>query len=429
MKKNLFDDIDEREMDKLLKDLDPDDYKIDPKVRDRIYGKFLEGKRELDKENKKPWYRKGLIAAAAVLLAFSIYQIPAVQATVNKLFSFIPGIGAVEETDKKLLVGKLSVIEDPDNKLISFSDAISKGESIEFRIKIKEQNIKIEEENSGLSELKDYQLFIKDKQVMSEPMGMISKSDSETFNFLSYSTEIKEGDKVKLINGRHNFKLEGKIHVADVNKPGDLPSASNDGVSVFASVLKGEKDWEISLYSLSDTKDVISFSKDLPYTEDGYLFETESGNYRAKLPTSWGSAYIPPLTLKIPETVKKGTLVLPYVEYETKDSADVTVELPKVGAEVDTDIKVKLGESGITITKIYTDKDNGVPALQFKVDQTEHRITGFSLEKASGMSFDPNAGEGAILLIDQKGMEGTFKFKIVRPIFRIQKEFRIQLDL
>ncbi|MFB0917862.1 MAG: hypothetical protein QMB63_02175 [Clostridiaceae bacterium] len=111
MKKNLFDDIDEREMDKLLKDLDPDDYKIDPKVRDRIYGKFLEGKRELDKENKKPWYRKGLIAAAAVLLAFSIYQIPAVQATVNKLFSFIPGIGAVEETDKKLLVGKLSVIE------------------------------------------------------------------------------------------------------------------------------------------------------------------------------------------------------------------------------------------------------------------------------------------------------------------------------
>lgn len=429
MKKNIFEDMDEKDMDKLLKDLDPNDYKIDPVVSDRIYGKFLEGKKEQEQEKRKPWYGKGLIAAAAVLLAFSVYQIPAVQATVNKLFSFIPGIGAVEKTDKNLMVGKLNATKDSEGRILSFADAISKGESIEFRIRIKEENVKPEEDKSGLSELKNYKFFLNEKQITSVPMGMISKSDTETFNFISYGTTIKEGDSIRLINEKYNFSLEGKMQTADVNRPEDLPSASNDGVSVFATVLKGEKDWEISLYSLSETKDVISFNSDLPYSEDGYLFETEEGNYRAKMPSSWGSAYMAPLKLQVPESVNKGTLVLPYVEYETKDSAEVTVELPKSGAEVETDIKVKLGEGGITITRIYTDKENNVPALQFKVDPSEHKITGFGLEKASGMSFDPEAGEGAILLLDEKGKEGTFKFKIVRPVFRIQKEFRINLDL
>lgn len=422
----FLENLDDDEMKRLVNNFDEKDFEIDDITKKRIENKVI---KKIQKKNKKsPWKIAGL--AAAILLAVSLFN-PTVLAYMKGLIYFVPEVGPVANVDYEILIGEKMEIKDENNLLTFEPVIITKNNIVEMTFQINRGSINKTEET--FNDDIDFDFFLNGKKIEYDRNASGGGGDKNTTYVLSvgYNDEpIKVGDTIELRNEKRGIDIKTEMVRLEAKDPESLPRAEKEGITIYANVVKTDEGHDIYTFSEGENVKVEPIYSYFAVGREIYFINEEGEKVEVKIPEEWGSDLEPPL--KIKGNPGKGELIIPGVEFFTKETVEYTFKIPEKGEIEEPKDSFTLGEFEIHVDKVYWDELNETYALNISW-KTKEKLSltslGYFSKGVIHSSFDSEVGKATIGIDSSKIKNGKMTIEPTDPRFAYKEEFKIPLDL
>ena len=419
-KNKFLETLDQEDMERLLTDLDAADFRIDPEVSLRIQAKTRD---KIRKENQKTRKRSPLrYAAAALAVAAGLsFLSPQVRATMRDLFSFVPGVSAIQSEEPLLIVPDITMILGAE-KLNGQPVILANGKGVQLNMQI----FKAMDRNPSPAILNEFSLTVNGRALSGNPIGFTAGSDRVSTYGIYFEARVKSGDRVRVSHERLGFIMEGNLETLDAEDPQDLPHALAGDILTVAQPVKREGGWDIHMYALSDRVIPLSFTSSLEF--DGPLvFETAEKTYPVEMPDSYGTGFMPALNT---EGEGSGHLVIPSLAYTMDDKVKYTFRIPDEDEVYTPETGFTLAGVPVQVDRIYLPQENpGHIALD--LTWSSFGTTTLDLFWAEGESAGIHTGKNGMTLLLEKNasLTGRRTITLSEPEFTLHEEVRIPLVL
>lgn len=368
----FLEQLTQEDLDRLLAGMEPQDFALDDEVKDRIQakvkqrmGESLSGqslpnriaaadqiqrdiKISAGDQQRKPGRTRTLrrIAAALAVIGTLTLLSPQVQATVRRLVSLVPGIGMVESRHELLTASDVRILSG-ESQILRRPVLLSDGQHIQMTVQIKSAGGPKTDQSLDLGK---FQALLNGEPVTTRPVGSASGSDRETVFQVFFETAAKAGDQVRFNHPGLGLSVEGTLRSLSAQDPSDLPHARLGDILVMADPVAAEQGWEVYLYALSDVVKPLSFTESLDFDGEVSFLSDNGKTYPLVLPASYGTGFMPPLTLDAP--AGKGKLVIPSLSWTTQDTSKVKIQIPQPGEVIQPDTSFLFAGVPIRIQEI-----------------------------------------------------------------------------
>lgn len=413
--------LDQEEMDRLLAGIDESELRIDPKTVSRIQGRTMEAIRnERKTAGRRPWLRYA--AAALAVTAGLSFMSPQVRATMRELFSFVPGVGAIQPKGQLYLASDVTVISGQE-KLNGDPVILADEKGVQLNM----QTFSVTDRDDRLTTLEDFQLAVNGRTLVLSPTGFTAGGGDYASYSLFFETSVKPGDLVRISQDSLGFAVEGRLEKLDSQSPADLPHGKAGDITAVAQPLKREEGWDIHLYAISDRVIPLSFSTSLEFDQP-LLFKTADATYPVSLPTSYGTGFMP--AMKIEGTPGEGELVIPSLSYTLDERVRYTFRIPADGETYAPETGFTLAGFDITVKRIYQDPENHDHiALDLSWSATDDTTLDLFWPEGESVGIETTENGMTLLLEKQAGLTGRRTITLTEPEFTIHQEVRIPLVL
>lgn len=389
MKKKIIDTLDNLTIEQVEGLLDePIEMKINKKSRHRI--KKATFKKIGSNKVKRIYIPKKLVACVAAIAiictGLSIVGIDNVAAAINKLFTFIPGVGIKEKSDE--IVYAIAPIEEQiraGDMKANIVNAVYMDNCMNIIVQVRGKAvyhdgfaIYVNKEPIGLED-ESYSLSI--------------ASDSTMMN-ISYETEAPLKDDIYEIavagfSEPLSFKMIPCRDYEEIMQIG--PSDVHNGISIVTMTSKIEDHlivWCYPLRASNATQDTImgygQFEKYIE-TKNGQIFSNVGGwHLRDRL------------IFDMPESYEDATLHIPYLTMMRNEKDKLNINLPKNHTSEERDISLENTLGTIRVTEVRrepnvheSDKDTIFVKLAFDSNDQSKKLHSFEYEVAG--KYIPNA--------------------------------------
>jgi hypothetical protein len=349
---------------------------IDLQTKNRIKNSVFQ-KTGLKNKRKTTLFKKFVACAAAfAILLSSFYMIgfDHVAAAMSKIFSFIPGVGIMEDNDTiEYILSKPASAENNDivihlNHAVATSDSITVMFSIERKNYTDEQLYKDKQEewarlqkDGALSHSK-VNLYAGNVKYTEYSGFTGSGGQTETSTF-SYSMKVEDvtlNTTYRLELEEYNVSVDFKLKRYDsydaLEEIGS--TAYNNDISITAVPAFTDGKVEVDLYSINKSGFYLeSYNK----TNNGYLckdlqLETDSGIKTYIIPDGYGGAN-GKFIFDIQPGDKNFTLKIPYITVHSSEAKNITLKIPKDGEKITVNKRIEFNDC----TMILVDVEKTLP--------------------------------------------------------------------
>lgn len=417
-KSKFLETLEQEEMERLLSGMDESDFRIDPEAARRIQARTLDAMGQKLKKTKKHSSLRYAAAALAVVAALSFLN-PQVRAAVQDLFSFVPGVGAIQSEEPLFIVPDVTLLSGAE-KMNGKPVILANGKGVQLNMQL------LETMERSPAILDEFQIGVNGQVLAVVPTGFTAGSDKVSSYGIYFESPVKAGDMVWISHQRLGFSMEGRLEKLDTQDPQDLPHASAGDIMAVAQPVKRAAGWDIHMYALSDRVIPLSFSSSLEF--DGPLvFETAETTYPVEMPDSYGTGFMPALQTA---GEGKGDLVIPSLSYTIPDQAKYTFRIPAEDEHYTPESGFTLAGVQITVDSIYQPQDNP-NHIALDLSWTASGTTTLDLFWAEAESAGIETGENSMTLLLEKkaSLTGRRTITLSEPEFTIHEEIRIPLVL
>ncbi len=376
-----------RYLDEFIDSISESDFVIESDIKKAILQKTIK------KIRRNKWFNFKSIAAACILLVVLSALIPntPVNALYKKIFSFIPGVGIVQNPDGENLIK--AALNEPvkvfdGNEFVEVKSAYITGKLLRIFIMTNVGSTDVGRFNN-LADYKKYMAEISPRLYMIDSNEKI-KSNHSVWTRPSFETQVYSIEasfilgEEDLDSRTFKFEIEGfsqmvEIVMSSVNSGTDPESMGNvaiiDNVMVFANVSRTNGILEVLLSSVTpeEFKNVRFhlYDHETQLFEQGIYVVDEDGNIykpddelRQKNNDNINNLYF-----NIPDDKDGLRLIIPQILYEKRRLVDLKTSIPEIGKE--RIINKELDFSG---TKIIVEKASIITATdsflhdEFKAD-------------------------------------------------------------
>lgn len=372
MEKKIIDILDNVDVEETERLLDGEmDMEMDPKAMNRIKKSVYE-KAGL-KAGRKVYFSRKLVACLATLViivtSMAIVGFDNVAAAINKIFSFIPGVGIVENNDSIEYVLAEPVSSENNNVILSLNNAVATKDTItvmftiaktdytdEQLYKDKQEEWEQLQKDGGYQERKVYLYAGSEKYT--EYSGSTAgggKQELSTFAYSMKADNINLNTTYKLEYEDYDLSVEFNLESYEsFNNLEDIgPTDYHNDISITAVPTFFDGKVEVNLYSVNNSGYLLeSYNKHY----EGYLkkdlhLETDSGIKSYTTPGGYGGVN-GKFVFDIEEADKNFNLKVPYIVVRSDESKKITLKIPKEGEIITLNKEIEFEDSTMTIIDV-----------------------------------------------------------------------------
>jgi len=412
-------------------------------------------------QKRKVFLFKKIITYAAIFTII-LSSLILVGAAINKLFTFIPGYGIVENNDSIEYILSEPASAENDNVVFTLNNAIANKDNITVMFtlsrksytddqlyKDKQEVLKNQQKNDKSTKAKVYLYAGNIKYT--EYGGSTSsggKTDNSSFAYTLKAEDINTTTTYKLEYENFNISLEFKLK--SFNSFDTLeqigPTEYNNDISITAVPTFVNDKLEVDLYSIN--KSGYTTCSLFKYN-NGYLgkdihLETNSGIKKYnELDEDFGIDGM--LTFDIEPDDKNFTLKIPFIKVQSDEEENISLKIPKEGEKITINKKITFKDCTMTIVDVEKTKprsidDYGELKMTFKYDnKTENKImikSDFNranfFGKERGGSWSGEMDENDILttayITLEKDDNNSLRLKISNPTYYFIDEYTLSFD-
>ena len=466
MEEKIIDIFDNFNIDETERLLDSDmNIAIDPKAMKRIKNSVFQ---KTGLKNKKKIYisRKliACIAAFAIIISsLSIISFDNVGAAISSIFSFIPGVGIIENNDSIEYVLSKSASAENNDVVFNLNNAVATKESITVMFSIKRKNYTDEQlykdkqaewerlQKGGTLARRKVNLYAGNVKYTeySGSTGGGGQTDTSTFSYSIKAEDINMNTTYKLEYEEYNLSVEFKLkRYNSYNALEEIGStAYNNDISITAVPTFTDGKVEVNLYTINKSGyNLYSFYKtfDKGYLNNDLHLETDSGTKAYTLPDGYGGVN-GKFLFDIQPNDKNFTLKIPYITVQSNEARNITLKIPKDGEKIIVNQKVEFKDCTMTIVDVEKTLSQhigefGELKMTIKYDnKSKNKImtrceflrTNF-FGTASGGSWSGDLDENDIFTTVYYALEkdenSKLRLKIYNPVYYLTDEYTLKFD-
>lgn len=457
---DVFDDLDLSETDRLL----DENMKIDMNSAISRRIKAAAYKKAGLRATKRFLVRKLATVAAVVTLAvftMSLFGFNNIANALGELFRFIPGYGIVEDDSIEYVIDEQDVKSENDQVTMTLKNAIATKDGITITMEIErkdyDESTAMEEKKKEMDDIGKYRfrqptflLYTESKKYESKSwsMGSGGKVDIATIFFSMDSIDINTQTEYRFNYGNGYleavFKLKKYESFNSLNEIGATDIHNNISITAVSSMKDGRL--EVELYPINKTDyNISSFNK---VYDKGY-----NGKDLSLLTSSSTKPYIEPGTCMGPNKEfsfdvspedKNLILEIPYIVVESKESRNVTLNIPEPGKKITVNKELKFKDSSMIINSVerVKMKDNEDDALKMDISYKNgdsakimfaaqfFRTNAFGMTQGGGYSteIDENDIVHTVYYYLEKGEDRRLRLKVDKPSYYLLGDYKLELD-
>lgn len=421
-----------------------------------IYTKSETGRKD------KFGFRKSLtIAAAAVLLFIIIVNHNSIGYAFQRILSFIPGVGILENNQEILYRLKDTVTTENELATLTVNNAIATNESISVIFEIVRKNYT--EEELKADKEKEWENLkngegIREPRIYLQTNGQKFKSINHSYagggprEYYNYYFEISS----ELINPLNNFKLvfedldiEADFRLVTLEQYSSLndigTTAIHNNISLTATANLEDNKLKVHVYPLNYSGyTLISFDREYEfnYFNKKMTLKTDKGDKTYTLPDSYGSGINAAYTFDLSDGANYSILSIPYVVVESAEEKRVTLPIPQAGEVLPVNKEVVFEEGSVLIKDvekiIYTNEDETSDFhaelkvnLEYKNSDQNKQLVGVDLtnKKSEGKSWEldeDNRVKTFYYMLNDPDKD-KIKLYLTKPRYVLMEEYKLDL--
>lgn len=457
---NIFNNLEIEEAERLLNcDVNVD---IDKKAKERIRKLVF---KKVGFRSKQHFISRSLAACAAVAVILmtlsSVIGFDNVKAAISQAFSFIPGVGIVENNDSINYILSDIVTTENENAILTLNNAIATKDGITVMFTLQRKNYSEEQLIKDKQEVSDQlqksgklvqpkvSLFTNSKEYTDYLGGTAGGGimDTSNYTFTLNPDEINKETTYKLAYNDFNLTLEFKLKdyqtYSDLNQIG--ATGYNNNISLTAVPTLTGDNVEVNLYAINKSQYKINSFHKMYYGYKGTDLNlvTNSGMKSYSIPSGFGGGS-PKYVFEIDPTDTDFTLNIPYIIVQSTEDKNISLPIPEVDQIINVNEKIKFNDSTMTIVsvkRVNTEGgENGSLMLSINYDNKLSNLIMFSAQfnrinfwgthQSGGYSsrIDTNDIESTVYYSLKKGDKDNLRLKISNPQYYLTDAYKLEFD-
>lgn len=397
---------------------------------------------------------KKLVAWAAalviVLTSLSLVGIDNVAAAIDKVLSFIPGYGIIENNMSIDYVLAQPVSGENEQVELLLNNAIATSDSITVMFTLERKNFDENQFPKGEQEtlFNDKVVLYTGERKITEYLGYSSgngKRDTSRFSYDLKPEEIGTEQTYKLEYSDYGISLEFKLENYDsYHSLEDIGATGyNNDISITAVPTFLDGKLQVDLYAINKSNYILrSFCMDdKAYRNDDLRLETNSGVKTYTVPDGYDGVN-GRFLFDIQPTDIDFRLKIPCITVKSSEEEDIVLRIPQEGEKVSVNQKIEFKDCIMTIVdveKTPSHQRDDYGALKMTIEyanKTNNKImlhpdffrTNFFGNGQSG-SWSAEVDENGIYTVVyfdlDKGESGKLRLKIKDPLYCLTNEYTL----
>jgi hypothetical protein len=383
------------------------------------------------------WRRIGIAAAvlAALLAVAGLVSAPSVQAELKKVFRFLPGIGAVEESEANQPV---YVLERP------YVQKIGDGELTVDGIVLERGGATVTLRGLRMPVIKEFEADIGGRTFPFISFTSASSGDWYGNYGPPQGTVLPEADSITIhFNGTTvgPLKLAPPRSADDLEQLGASDEQQEVRISAYATSLDhGQVRVQLLPKPRQSNRIISSYGVSPLIPQDGLFVEDAEGTKQELLQSEKMSSPSDFRFQKRVEGKAPYTVVIPYIEMYQMNifSGEVTIPLPDEGQDKELDIHSEIAGFPVRFTRVFRDNTTSISLdtdVGFNPEQSRtlmnYSIQYHGSEGYASMSWENvNTGIPAMkrLHLEVKPGQDKLRFTMADPYYLVRGPWRIPIN-